>query len=201
MRARSGRRPGQPATREAILAAARSRFAEVGYDKASIRSIASGAGVDSALVHHYFGTKRNLFIAVARIPVNPETVLAALQGAPVDELGATIVRTVVGVWDSPAGAGLVAALRGVMAGGQESLIRSFLLDIALKNVGERVDDPPGSGRTRVALVASQMVGLLAARKILEVEPLASMPLDEVVDHIGPTLQRYLTGPLPRASKA
>ena len=66
---RTGRRPGSSDTRSVILAAARSRFAEVGFDKASIRSIAAAAGVDSALVHHYFGTKHDLFVEVVALPV------------------------------------------------------------------------------------------------------------------------------------
>ncbi|KAA0021114.1 TetR/AcrR family transcriptional regulator [Antrihabitans cavernicola] len=193
MAQRSGRRPGLSGTRDAILDAARERFSAVGFDKASIRSIATQAGVDSALVHHYFGTKQELFVAVVRLPVDPSVVVGPIAAAPLDELGETVVRTVVGIWDSPAGAGITAAFRGVMAGGDETLLRTFLLEIALKGVRERVDDPRGSAEKRVALAASQMLGVFAARKILRIEPLASMPIDEVVAAIGPTIHGYLTG--------
>ncbi|MBJ8343041.1 TetR family transcriptional regulator [Antrihabitans sp. YC2-6] len=193
---RTGRRPGQSGTREAILDAARHRFAQVGFDKASIRSIAAEAGVDSALVHHYFGTKQDLFVAVVALPVDPVIVLGPLNAAPIDRLGEQIIRTVVGAWDSPAGVGVLAAFRGVIAGADPTLIRTFLVEIALKDVRVRVDVPKGSGDKRIALVASQMFGLLAARKIIEIEPIASMSLDELVPLVAPTLQRYLTGDLP-----
>ncbi|MDN5758550.1 MAG: TetR/AcrR family transcriptional regulator, partial [Tomitella sp.] len=77
--ARSGRRPGSPDTRDAILRAARARFADVGFERASVRSIAKSAGVDSALVHHYFGTKKNLLAKAMAIPVDPETVLSQIR--------------------------------------------------------------------------------------------------------------------------
>lgn len=192
---RTGRRPGQPNTRDAILAAARTRFAEVGFDKASIRSIATTAGVDSALVHHYFGTKRDLFVEVVQLPIDPAVVVDAIAAAPLDGMGEQIVRSVVTVWDSPAGAGVIAAFRGVLAGGDTGLLRTFLLDVALKDVRDRVDNPAGSGRERIALVASQMIGLFAARKILAIDPIATMPVDDLARTIGPTLQRYLTAEL------
>ncbi|PPJ26028.1 TetR family transcriptional regulator [Nocardia nova] len=193
---RSGRRAGESGTREAILDAARTRFAEVGFDKASIRSIAGAAGVDPALVHHYFGTKQQLFSAALNLPIDPELIRAPIRAAELDRLGETVVRTVVGAWDSSVGVHAVAAFRGVLAGGDAALARSFLLEVALKDVREKVDSPPGTGTTRVVLAASQMIGLLVARKILQVDPVASMPLDELAAAVGPTIQRYLTGELP-----
>lgn len=195
---RTGRRPGQSTTKDAILAAARERFAEVGFDKASIRSIATAAGVDSALVHHYFGTKQALFVEVVQLPVDPAIIVDAIAAAPLDGMGEQIVRSVVTVWDSPAGAGVIAAFRGVLAGGDTGLLRSFLLDVALKGVRDRVDSPAGTGRERIALVASQMIGLFAARKILEIDPIATMPVERLAELIGPNLQRYLTGDLTQA---
>lgn len=195
---RSGRRAGESGTREAILDAARTRFAEVGFDKASIRSIAGAAGVDPALVHHYFGTKQQLFSATLNLPIDSEMIRAPIRAAELDRLGETVVRTVVGAWDSSVGEHAVAAFRGILAGGDAALARSFLLEVALKDVREKVDSPPGTGTTRVVLAVSQMVGLLVARMILQVEPVASMPLDELAATVGPTIQRYLTGELPVA---
>src|SRR4051794_865490 len=100
--ARTGRRPGNQDTREAILAAARTAFAERGYDGASIRQIAGGAGVDPALVHHYFGAKDQLFLAVMEAPFNPAEVLPKIFEPGLDGVGERLVRTFVGVWDSPA---------------------------------------------------------------------------------------------------
>lgn len=195
---RTGRRPGPSGTREAILAAARSRFAEVGFDTASVKSIAALAGVDSALVHHYFGTKRELFVEVVALPIDPAVALAPLADAPLESLGEVIVRTVVGIWDSPAGTGVLAAFRAVIGGGDESLLRTFLLDVALTCVGTRVDEAVGDGRTRIALVAAHMVGLLVTRKILLIEPIASMPIEELTAVTGPAVQHYLTGHLDSA---
>jgi len=190
---RSGRRRGQSGAKETILAAARTRFAENGFDKTSIRSIATDAGVDPALVHHYFGTKQNLFAAVVELPVDPEVVLTVIDSVPVDELGAAIVRTIASIWDSPAGPAAVAAMRSLLAGADPTLVRTFLLEIVLERVRARIATDTDDGRARVALAASQLVGIMVARKIVGVEPLASMPLEQLVTAVGPTLQRYLTG--------
>ncbi|MEV6322234.1 TetR family transcriptional regulator [Nocardia sp. NPDC051787] len=191
---RTGRRPGQSGAREAILAAARARFADVGFDKTSIRAVATDAGVDPALVHHYFGTKQQLFAAVVELPVDPEQILRNLESAPLNQLGETILRSALGVWDSPAGPGVVAVVRSILAGSDDpALARTFLLDVVLERVRKRIATPDDDGRSRVALVASQMIGVLVGRKIIGVEPLASMPAPDLVAAVGPTLQRYLTG--------
>ncbi len=195
MTERSGRRPGQSGTREAILDSARKLFADNGFDKTSVRSIAAAAGVDSALVHHYFGTKQDLFVAAIQLPIDPRILVRALDSVPLAELGEHLVRTVVTVWDSPAGDGMVAAFRGIVGGGDTSLIRHFMVEIALRDVRERVDRPSGSGRLRVELAASQMIGLGVARMILKLEPLASLGADDAARLVGPTIQRYLTGDL------
>ncbi|WP_039797437.1 TetR/AcrR family transcriptional regulator [Nocardia araoensis] len=192
--ARTGRRPGQSGAREAILAAARARFAEVGFDKTSVRAVATEAGVDPALVHHYFGTKQQLFAAVVELPVDPESTLRIIEAAPLDRLGETILRAVVGVWDSPAGPGVVAMVRSILSGSHDpSLARAFLLEVVLERVRRRIATPEDDGRTRISLVASQMIGVLVGRKIIGVEPLSSMPAADLVAAVGPTLQRYLTG--------
>lgn len=196
---RTGRRPGNADTRLAILDAARVRFAGTGFDKTSIRAIAADADVDPALVHHYFGNKQQLFAAAVDFPVDPDTTLLAVDAAPLDELGQTIVRAVVTVWDSPAGPGIVAMVRSIFAGGDQNLARSFLLQVVLERVRVRIATPADDGRARVSLAASQMVGVLTARKIISLEPLASMPIDAVVDAVGPVVQRYLTGDIDTGS--
>ncbi|MFF2556954.1 TetR family transcriptional regulator [Nocardia sp. NPDC058058] len=192
---RSGRRPGRSGTREAILDAARVRFAEVGFDRASIRSIATAASVDPALVHHYFGTKQELFTAALEIPIDPDVILARIAAAPLEELGETIIRTVVSVWDSPIGVQAVAAFRTLLSSADPALARAFLLEIVLKDVRVRVDSPPGTGTKRAVLAASQLAGLLVTRKIVPMEPIASMPVEELAAAVGPNIQRYLTGDL------
>ncbi|ODQ95757.1 TetR/AcrR family transcriptional regulator [Mycolicibacterium holsaticum] len=198
-RKRPGRPPGASDTRERILTSARDLFARNGFDKTSIRAIAAGAGVDPALVHHYFGTKTQLFGAAIQIPVDPMTVIGPLREVPLDQIGRTLPSLVLPLWDSELGKGFIATLRSTLAGGDVTLFRSFLQEVIVAEVGSRVDDPPGSGRVRVQFVASQLVGVVMARYILELEPFKSLPVEQIVDTIAPTLQRYLTGELPGLS--
>ncbi|MDJ0393210.1 TetR family transcriptional regulator [Rhodococcus sp. G-MC3] len=195
-RAKSGRRPGQSGTRERILAVARTRFAGSGFDKTSVRSVAADAGVDSALVHHYFGTKRELFVAAIELPIDPGIILQPVLAADTNVLGEALITAVMNVWESDQGEAVVAAFRSLIVEGDTTLIGSFLMEVVLREIAARVDEPPGSAPERFTLVATQMSGLLLTRYILKLEPIASMPQARVIASIGPTLQRYLTGPLP-----
>jgi AcrR family transcriptional regulator len=193
---RPGRPPGQSDTRDRILSSARELFARNGIDKTSIRSIASAAGVDAALVHHYFGTKQQLFAAAIHIPIDPMQVIGPMRETPVDELGLKLPSLLLPLWDSELGSGFIATLRSLLAGNDVSLVRSFLQEVISVEVGRRVDSPPGSGRIRVQFVASQLVGVVMARYILELEPFKSLPVQQVAETIAPNLQHYLTGDLP-----
>jgi AcrR family transcriptional regulator len=171
-------------------------FARNGIDKTSIRSIAASAGVDAALVHHYYGTKQQLFAAAIHIPIDPMQIIGPMRETPLDELGLKLPSMLLPLWDSELGSGFIATLRSLLAGSDVSLIRSFLQEVVSVEVGKRVDDPPGSGRIRVQFVASQLVGVVMARYILELEPFKSLPVQQVAETIAPNLQRYLTGDLP-----
>jgi AcrR family transcriptional regulator len=194
------RRPGRPAgnsdTRDRILASARELFARNGIGNTSIRAVAAAAGVDSALVHHYFGTKEKLFAAAVRIPIDPNAVLGPLREVPVEELGYKIPSTLLSLWDSEIGAAFMATLRSILAGPEAHLFRSFIQDVIAVEVGSRVDTPPGTGLIRIEFVASQLVGVVIARYILELEPFASLPAEQIARTVAPNLQRYLTGDLP-----
>ena len=196
MAGRTGRRPGNPDTREAILGAARTAFADKGYDGASIRTIATGAGVDPALVHHYFGTKNNLFLAAMNLPIDPgELIVKAVDGDRA-QVGERLVRMFLTVWDGPAGAAGVALLRSAM--GSEwtvKLFREFVTTQVMRRLAARLPIDPAEAPARVSLAASQMAGLAVVRYVLKVEPLASMPREVLVSAIGPTVQRYLLGRL------
>jgi AcrR family transcriptional regulator len=139
--------------------------------------VAAAAGVDSALVHHYFGTKEQLFATAVQIPIDPMDVIGPLR-------------------DSEVGAGFIATLRSILAGSEVNLFRTFIQDVIAVEIGPRVDNPPGSGIVRVQFVASQLVGVVTARYILKLEPFASLPAQQIADTIAPNLQRYLTGDLP-----
>ena len=198
---RPGRPPGVSDTRDRILASARELFARNGIDRTSVRAIAAAAGVDSALVHHYFGTKQQLFAAAINLPIDPMAVLGPLREVPVDELGLALPSLLLPLWDSEMGAALVATLRSLLAGSDISLVRSFLQEVITAEVAPRVDNPPGSGRIRVQFVASQLVGVVMARYIIKLEPFASLPPQQIAETIAPTLQHYLTGELPTPSEA
>jgi AcrR family transcriptional regulator len=194
------RRPGRPAgtsdTRERILASARELFAQNGIDKTSIRAVAAAAGVDPALVHHYYGTKQQLFAAAIHIPIDPMEVLRPLRDTPVEKLGYTLPSVLLPLWDSEMGKGFIATIRSLLAGSEVSLLRFFLQEVIAAEVGARVDNPPGTGLIRVQFAASQLVGVVMARYILELDPFKSLPVEQIVETIGPNLQRYLTGDLP-----
>lgn len=195
MTARRGRRPGAPDTRAAILAAARTLFASGGFTATTVRAIAAEAGVDAALVHHYFGTKDDLFVAALEIPVDPRERLAEVIAAGPDGAGERLVRTFLSVWDDPElRLPLIGLARSILDPSGQRLMRDGFVPAVLLPVGAALGlDRP---EVRMPLVASQVIGLILARYVLEIEPLASLPAEELVGIYGPTLQRYLTGPLP-----
>ncbi|NES12220.1 MULTISPECIES: TetR family transcriptional regulator [Micromonospora] len=196
MARRTGRRPGNPDTREAILAAARATFAERGFDAASIRAIAAAAGVDPALVHHYFGTKEELFRATVSIPVDPAELVPGVLAGGRDEVGERLVRTFLAVWDSPVGTAAVALLRSAVSNQWTArLLREFLVTQVLRRVVDQLDLDPAEVPLRGALVATQIAGLAMMRYVIRLEPVATASPDTLAATIGPTIQRYLTGPL------
>ena len=190
-----GRRLGAPDTRAEVLTAARSSFAEKGFRGTTIRAVASAAGVDPALVHHYFGSKDDLFVAALQIPVDPREVLAPVVDAGPDGAGERLLRTFLSVWDDPElQPGLVALARSLVSDDSASLVRDGFIPVVVGPVlASLVRDRP---EVRIPLVASQIIGLIVARYVVALPPLALMPAEDVVARIGPTLQRYLTGDLP-----
>jgi AcrR family transcriptional regulator len=192
---RTGRRPGDSGTRGAILAAARRGFGEVGYQGTTIRGVARDAGVDPALVHHYFGSKDELFAAALELPVDPAVLVPRLVEGGVDGLGERVVRAFLEIWDAVPGQGpMLALLRSAVADERAAaMLRRFLADVVLGPVvaTARSDRPD----LRAALCASQMAGLAFTRYVLRLEPVASAPPDELAPVVGATLQRYLTAPL------
>lgn len=198
-RKRPGRPPGNSDARDRILRSARELFARNGFDKTSIRAIAADAGVDGALVHHYYGTKQQLFAAAIEIPIDPMQVIGPLRETPVDQIGTVLPSILLPLWDSELGKGFIATLRSLLAGADVSLVRSFLQEVITAEIGSRVDNPPGSGPIRVQFVASQLVGVVMVRYILELQPFAGLAPDVIAETIAPTLQRYLTGDLPTLS--
>jgi AcrR family transcriptional regulator len=194
--ARTGRRPGNQDTRDTILAAARDAFAEKGYDGASIRHIATSAGVDPALVHHYFGTKDQLFRMAMKFPVDPSKMIPLLAGPGVDGFGERLITMFLSVWDSPAGAAAAGLLRSaVQHEWTARLLREFMTTQILRRAMAHFPLDPAEAPLRSNLIAAQMVGLALMRYIIKLEPLASAPPDVVVAAVAPVIQRYLTEPI------
>ena len=190
-----GRRPGGPDTRGQILDAARKSFADKGFGGTTIRAVAAEAGVDPALVHHYFGSKDDLFLAALEIPVDPRRLVPAVFEAGVAGAWERLLRLFLSVWDDPhTRLPLLALLRASLSEeGPESLLQQGILRMVLTPL--RAALPSAEADRRVQLVLSQLVGLVVTRYLLAVEPLASMPAEEVVAAVAQTLQRYLDGPL------
>ncbi|HEU4337338.1 MAG TPA: TetR family transcriptional regulator [Nocardioides sp.] len=190
-----GRRPGAPDTRAEVLAAARASFAERGFRGTTIRAVAASAGVDPALVHHYFGSKDDLFVAALQIPVDPREVLAPVVAAGPDGAGERLMRTLLGVWDDPAlQPGLLALVRSLISDDSGGLVRDAFIPVVVGPVlAALVADRPD---VRIPLVASQVVGLIVTRYVVALPPMAQMPAEDVVARVGPVVQHYLTGDLP-----
>jgi AcrR family transcriptional regulator len=199
---RSGRRGGDSGTREAILAAARARFGDLGYDRATIRGIAADAGVDAALVHHFYGSKERLFVAAMRLPVNPLEILdAALAPGARDEdrgLGEHLLRMMLGVWDvAEIRATFLGMLRSATTSEQAAaMLREFATGTILTRIAQVAQQAAPDGHDaeyRAALVASQVLGLALTRYVLELDALKHVSADDLAAAIGPTLDRYLSG--------
>jgi AcrR family transcriptional regulator len=188
---RTGRRPGAGGTREKVLAAARSHFSEAGYEGATVRGIAAAAGVDPALVLHYFGSKEGVFRAAMDFPIDPAEFIPRLLAPGLDDLGERLTRFFLDTWDSPAGQPLLGLIRSVV--GSESaaaLLREFISREVLGRLAKALDvDRP---QLRASLAASSLIGLAMLRYVVKVEPLASAPTDQIARWVGPAVQRYLT---------
>ena len=158
--------------------------------------MAAGAGVDAALVHHYFGTKEQLFAAAFQFRSTRWTVIGPMREVPVDELGFKLPSVLLPIWDSELGAGSIATLRSLLAGSDVSLAVPSCRRSSSPKLAPRVDNPPGTGMIRAQFFASQLVGVVMARYIVQLEPFASLPSEQIAQTIAPNLQRYLTGDLP-----
>jgi AcrR family transcriptional regulator len=195
---RSGRRAGRPDTRGEIAAAAGRLFAERGYDRTSMRAIAAEAGVDPALVTHYFGSKQRLFVETVQLPIDPGPLVALAAAGAAASAGETLARAVVGVLESPPGRERATSIVRAAASEPEAaaLLRQQLSEQLFGPVARELggEEP----ELRANLCGSQMVGLVMARYVVGVEPLASTEPDRVIRAIAPVLQHSLTGDLDEA---
>lgn len=195
---RTGRPPGSPPNRAAILESARTQFTERGYDGATIRGIAAGAGVDPALIHHYFGTKDQLLLATLLQAAQIEDAIAALLAGGLDGLGERLLRATFETYETALGPlrqAIVGLVRNAIASEDAArLLREGFAGGGLVRLLEGLG--ASQPRLRAALVGGELFGLALARFVVRVEPIASADIDSIVAWYAPTIQRHLTGPLP-----
>ncbi|MEA1903226.1 MAG: TetR family transcriptional regulator [Actinomycetota bacterium] len=186
-----GRRPGDPeVTRAAVLDAARSMFAEHGFEKATIRAIAAEASVDPALVLHYFGSKDKLFVSAHQLPFSPEDVESAIFDSDLDGLGERIARFYLSALAVP-GSPAVSLLRATATHEEAAEMLRTFIDLTL--MGPGLETVPGPDRRfRMSLVASHLLGVLFGRLILGIPELAESDLEDIIRPLATTFQRYLT---------
>ncbi|KAA0086741.1 TetR family transcriptional regulator [Mycolicibacterium sp. P9-64] len=189
---RRGRRQGEPVSREAVLASAKKRFAEDGYEKTTLRAIAEDAHVDPSMVLYLFGSKADLFRAALRLIIDPDVLVAAMNGDEGD-IGRRLVVQYLQIWESPETANTMAAMlqSATSNGDAQEAFRSFMREYVLTAVSGVI----GGGeqaRLRAMLAATNLVGTALLRYIMKVPPLATLPTDDVVRMVSPAVTRYLT---------
>jgi AcrR family transcriptional regulator len=189
--ARSGRRPGGGDTRGAVLDAARTEFGSRGYDRATIRGIAAAAGVDPALVHHYFGSKEDLFAAAIDLPLRPSELAEMVMAGGVETAGRNITTFFFTTWESPVTrAPLLAMLRGAFGSehGAE-MLREFFGTAMVGRVAAQI--PGADPELRVSLAVSHLLGVAVLRYVLGFPALRDAPVTRLIDEISPRIQAYL----------
>ncbi|MEU6473236.1 TetR family transcriptional regulator [Streptomyces massasporeus] len=197
----AARRRGRPPrtesadTRDRILTAARDEFSERGYEKTSVRGIAKSAGVDSALVHHYFGTKEQVFEAAITLSFGPALQAPkAIEEGPLDGVGERLARFFFGIWENPATrAPLLAIVRSALTNDTAAAVfRRIIATQVLRRIAVRLELP--DAELRAELAAAQLVGTAILRYVLKIEPLASADPEQVIARLAPVVQGHLTDP-------
>ncbi|MFE2517331.1 TetR/AcrR family transcriptional regulator [Streptomyces mirabilis] len=184
-----------PATRDRILDAAREEFSERGYEKTSVRGIAKAAGVDSALVHHYFGTKEQVFEAAIEGAFAPALAApTAVEDGPLDTVGERLTRFLLGIWENPTTrTPLLAIVRSAVNNETAAAVfRRLVAAQLLRRIAGRLDLP--DAELRAELAAAQLVGVAMLRYVIKVEPLASADVERIVERVAPVVQGHLTAP-------
>ncbi|MGW0760443.1 TetR/AcrR family transcriptional regulator [Streptomyces sp. NPDC002814] len=197
----TARRRGRPRrtesadTRDRILNAAREEFSERGYEKTSVRAIAKAAGVDSALVHHYYGTKEQVFEAAVEVAFAPALkVRDAVVEGPLDDVGERMTRVIFGLWENPVTrTPLLAIVRSaVNTEAAAAVFRRLVSAQLMRRIAGRLDAPDAELRTELA--AAQLVGVAMMRYVIKMEPVASVDVEQIITRVAPVVQGHLTNP-------
>lgn len=193
MAGRTGRRPGNPDTKAHILAVARDHFMRQGVAATSIRGIAREAGVDPALVHHYFADKNTLFLAALEMAFDPALLVERIASGGVDGIGVRIINAAIMVWESPMGATLIRA-----AAAEPHFfptVGAYLVEHIVQTAIQVLRLPRAEAEERGALMQSLMLGMAMTRYIARIEPMVSLPREQLVRIMAPILQHIITGNL------
>jgi AcrR family transcriptional regulator len=187
--ARTGRRPGQTETREQIVRAARNQFGERGYEGTTIRGIAAEAGVNPALIHHFFGSKEQVFAAALQLPIDPVEVVSTVVDGPRSEVGVRILRLFLGLWREPdSRKSFLALVRSVSTNESAALaLRGFIEQVMMVRVAGALGISP----LRLTALMSHIMGLAMVRYILGAEPMASADEEELIAIVAPVIQHYI----------
>lgn len=200
--ARPGRRPGANETREAILAAARDAFAAHGYEKATIRGIARQAGVDPALVHHFYGPKEEVFKAAVGDVLAPiaEAMDGVGRGADQSRTSQRLAGVLVALWErDPTKGALLGVVRAAVTSETAAgLLRGIVQERAIAAVAASTDQP--EAELRASLIGSTMLGLAVARHVLGVEPIASLDEERLTALLAGMIEHYLSAELGGAER-
>ncbi|WP_210578007.1 TetR/AcrR family transcriptional regulator [Streptomyces sp. GESEQ-4] len=197
----TARRRGRPRrtesadTRDRILNAAREEFSERGYEKTSVRAIAKAAGVDSALVHHYYGTKEQVFEAAVEVAFAPALkVRDVVVEGPLDDVGERMTRVIFGLWENPVTrAPLLAIVRSaVNTEAAAAVFRRLVSAQLMRRIAGRLDAP--DAELRAELAAAQLVGVAMMRYVIKMEPVASVDVEQIIRRVAPVVQGHLTNP-------
>ena len=190
---KTGRRPGDPeVTKQAILAAARSVFSDVGFERATIRRIAGSAGVDPALIHHHFGAKQDLFVAAHQLPFDPAQLIEVLEGVPKEQRASEVVRLYLSAFGAP-GSPALSLIRAAATNENAARMMREFLDAVLSENASALEVGPDA-RLRVALIGSHMIGVVFAREVVGLSELSTRDNEELVAVLSPTVDRYLRAP-------
>ena len=190
---RRGRRQGEPVSRDAVLAAARARFAAEGYEKTTLRAIARDAHVDPSMVLYLFGSKADLFRESLQLIFDSKALASAIAGGEEPDIGTRMVRAYLTIWESPeSGPTMVTMLQSATSNSDaHEAFRSFMQGYVLTAVSGALGGDEHA-RLRALLAASQLVGTAVLRYVMKIPPLATLSGDELVRLIAPTVTRYLT---------
>ncbi|MCV7171547.1 TetR/AcrR family transcriptional regulator [Mycobacterium manitobense] len=189
---RRGRRQGEPVSRDAVLAAAKKRFASEGYERTTLRAIADDAHVDPSMVLYLFGSKLDLFRESLRLILEPQILVDALSEGDGD-VGTRMVRVYLRIWESPeTGPSMVTMLQSATSNTDaHEAFRSFMQNYVLTAVAGVLGGDE-SARLRAMLAATTLVGTAMLRYVMKIPPLATLTGDELVGLLAPTVTRYLT---------